>query len=31
MTVIQKHYIVDEEDRKVAVQIDIEDIYRFFP
>ena len=31
MTVIQKQYIVDEEDRKVAVQIDIEDIYRFFP
>ena len=23
MTVIQKQYIVDEEDRKVAVQIDI--------
>jgi hypothetical protein len=24
MTVIQKQYIVDEENRKVAVQIDIE-------
>ena len=24
MTIIQKQYIVDEEDRKVAVQIDIE-------
>jgi hypothetical protein len=23
MTIIQKQYIVDEEDRKVAVQIDI--------